>query len=279
MFKFTRIKGAGATFLTVAIISGAAITTLGQRQYARLTTDTVWAAAHELSSGQVLQATDLRQVRVDSQQATLAINDARALLGRRLVAEKQAGEVIQQGDVAAPQRLGMTDVVPADRVVYTLTPDRQLLPFTRQLRVGDSFDILATAQGGRVSILASDVVLLGNLQEDSAPAPDSDTSASMIASITNATQQNSGNNGSNTLLVLAVKPEQVYPLASALGSNARISLVTHSRSANGNGDRLVVLPPPVRERRVEVITGLQRSFVTVQQDSNGARPVQPVTAQ
>jgi len=264
MLNIKRLKGAGATLMTVAIVSGVAASALGQRQYVRLTTAEVWAAANPLPTGHTVQSADLKLTRVANASAGLAVTDPRAIVGRQLVAEKKPGDIISEGDVATPQRLGMTDVIPADRVVYTLVPDRQLLPYTRQLRNGDNFDILATAPGGRVSTLAYDVILLGNLIGQS-PAPNEDNGASLMATITAATPPSGNSTGG--LLVLAVKPEHVYPLASALGSNARISLVAHGRSNNSDGSRLAVQPPPARERRVEIINGLQRAYINVRQDT------------
>jgi hypothetical protein len=266
MLRIKRLKGAGTTLVAVVIMSGIAVSTLGQRQYTRMTTDEVWAAGRELPAGHTVQAADLQTVRMNSTQAAMALTDPAGIIGRRLVSDKKPGDVINRGDVSAPQRLGMTDVIPADRVVYTLTPDSQLLPYTRQLRNGDSFDILATAAGGRVVTLANDVILLGNLQ-DEPQANAGDTSASLAATIAAANPGAGKKN--NGVLVLAVKPEHVYPLASTLGSSARISLVAHGRTNISNGNRLPVQAPPVRERRVEIISGQEKAYVTVRQNAGG----------
>jgi hypothetical protein len=267
--KLSRIRGAGTTLIAVALVSSAALTTLGQRQYVRLSTEEVWAVANAIPAGQTVQAADLTRVRIDNDSASLAIADATAIVGRRLTVDKQAGDVINQGDIAAPRRNGLTDVVPEGRVVYTLAPDRQLLPYARQLRAGDSFDILATAAGGRVTPLAYDVLLLGTLfdgpQDSSATVQDS---ASVLSNIIATSSTSAANSGNSALLVLAVKPEHVYPLASAMGSSAKISLVAHGKTSGSSAQRLSVAGPAPRQRAVEVYTGLQRNTVTVDIDCN-----------
>jgi hypothetical protein len=266
--KLSNIKGAGTTLVAVALLSSAALTTLGQRQYMRISTEEVWAVVNSIPAGQTLQAADLTRVRIDNNNATLAMADATAIIGRKLAVDKQAGDVINQGDIAVPKRNGLTDVVPEGRVVYTLVPDRQLLPYARQLRTGDSFDILATSTGGQVTPLAYDVLLLGTLFDApqanaaaaAATAPDT---ASVLANTIATTSTSAANSGDSALLVLAVKPEHVYPLASAMGSSAKISLVAHGKTNGTSTERLSVAGPAPRRRAVEVYTGLERNMVTV----------------
>jgi hypothetical protein len=260
MLNPKRIKGAGATLLTVTIVSGLAVATLAERQYERLTTQEVWVATHELSIGHTVVADDLRTIRTDNSVAKLSITDPRSIIGRKLNTAKTIGDIIKQGDLSAPKKLGMTDVIPKGRVVYTLTPDAQLLPYTRQLRTGDSFDILATSEGGRVTSLATDVILLGTLLEGQPTEAQSNNTSLLSAAVSVA---NPNLADTTSLLVLAVLPEHVYPLASALGSSARISVVAYGKTTTSNENRLTVSAPQASERRVEVITGLKRAYVNV----------------
>ena len=257
MFYPKRIKGVGATLLSVAVISGIAATTLGQRQYERFTTQEVWAAAHELSVGQTVQAQDIQIVRVDNAVAKLAITEPLSIIGGVLATAKSVGDVINQGEIGAPKRLGMTDIVPEGRVVYTLALDEQLLPYSRQLRSGDSFDILATTAGGRVTPLATNVILLRSLVDKEPSTTQSGDGSTLWSAVAVANPESADK---TNLLVLAVLPEQVYRLASALGSDARISLVAYGRDPE---DHKTVPTPQVADRRVEVITGLEKQFVTV----------------
>jgi Flp pilus assembly protein CpaB len=255
-----RFKGAGATLLSLAIVSGLAVTTLAERQYARFSTQEVWAAARELTIGHIVQAADLQRIQVENSSAQLSIADPRAIVGRKLATAKTAGDIINQGDLASPQKLGMTDVVPEGRVAYTLALDAQLLSYSRELRIGDSFDILATS-GGRVTTLATDVILLAALL-DKAPATTESNEASLLSAA--VTVANPNPVGASNLLILAVLPEDVYPLASTLGSEARISIVAYGKNT-GDKRRLQVPVPEVPDRRVEVITGpsLEKEYVVV----------------
>ena len=255
-----RFKGAGATLLSLAIVSGLAVTTLAERQYARFSTQEVWAAARELSIGHIVQAADLQRIRVDNSAAQLSVADPRAIVGRKLATAKTAGDIINQGDFAVPQKLGMTDVVPEGRVVYTLILDAQMVAYARELRTGDSFDILATG-GGRVTALATDAILLA-ASLDNAPATTQSAEASLLSAA--VTVANPDPVGAENVLIIAVLPQHIYPLASALGTDARLSLVAYGKNT-GNQDRLALSAPEVPDRRVEVITGpnLAKEYVVV----------------
>jgi hypothetical protein len=236
------------------------VTTLAERQYARFSTQEVWGAAHELSIGHTVTAADIQRIKVDNSSAQLSIADPRSIIGRKLATAKTTGDIINQGDLAVPQKLGMTDVVPEGRVAYTLTLDAQLLAYSRELRTGDSFDILATS-GGRVTTLATDVILLAALV-DQAREPTQSAEASLLSAAVSVA--NPADAGGENLLILAVLPEHVYPLASALGSDARISLVAYAKNT-GDQARVQVPVPVAPDRRVEVITGpsLVKEYVVV----------------
>ena len=63
-------------------------------------------------------------------------------------------------------------------------------------------------------------------------------------------------------LLLALRPEDVVPLARAQAAGARISLVLHGRSEVREG-RLLELPSP-RRTQVELIAGGKRQNVALQ---------------
>lgn len=259
-----RLRGAGMTAVAMIVLSGAAVSALGQRQYVRFTTDEVWVSARPLEAGQVIQASDLARGLVDSDRSSLSVPDVRALIGKKLAAPKVEGEMFTQDDLTVPQRNWLSDMVPEGRVVYSLEPDMSLIPYTKQLRNGDRFDILATAPGGRVSSLAYDVILLGILKDETARPQAPDPADGILASTVNNTQSASAPEPGGGLLMLAVNPEYVYPLASALGSSAKLSFVVHSNASVVSGDQLTIRPP-VQERSVEVFAGLEKSYVTVEQ--------------
>tara|TARA_R100001377_G_scaffold82177_3_gene62307 strand:- start:439 stop:1230 length:792 start_codon:yes stop_codon:yes gene_type:complete len=256
-----RIKGAGATLLAVIVTSGIAATALAERQYSRMTTDEAWIVTGALEVGHIMTAGDLQIASVDQSVAQLALNNPNAIIGRQLVNNKNPGDIISQGDLKILKKLGMTDVIPEGRVVFTLAPDAQLQPYLKQLRTGDNFDILVTRPGGQVTLLAADVLLLGNLQNEELVMEDPDTEASILSAAVKIANPVSSNRGSG-LLILAVKPEDVYPLASSVGSGGMISIIAH-RTQDVAEARLAVKPPPTLSRTIEVYEGLEKANVSV----------------
>jgi hypothetical protein len=257
--KRKTISGGSMIMVPVIVASGLLMTVLGQRQYVRLTTDEAWVAKSALNPGQVIQPNDLIKARVGDDLEN-AINNPNAVVGKQLAVQKDEGDIFYPSDFVSPEKTWMTSAVPEGRVVYTLVPDKYLLPYSKQLRRGDRFDILVTAPGGQVYPLAFDVVILGALQNNPSPQ-DGQSGRSMITALAAPPDKKKEDQASgNNLLLLAVKPEHVVPLASAQGGPGRISFVVHGEKEVSEGKQLTVIP---KTRSVEVYSGLDKSQVRV----------------
>ena len=246
---------------------------LGYRQWERTNFSTIWVANALLSPGHVLNAGDLIQKRVRTQSAqTGAITEPRKIIGNKLASEKKEGEGFYPSDFSRPKtsRTYLTDQVPEGRVLYTLVPDQAILPYGDQLHQGDRFDILVTMPGGQVTPLAFDVIMLGMLRgpkseqkQTSEEAPD-ELALSRRLLMSFADDRNK-DKGPTDMMVLALHPEHVYPLASSQGSPGRLSFVVHGQRDLKGGNRLNVVPDrrPPTSRTVEVYEGLNKSHARV----------------
>src|SRR5690606_35625559 len=137
-------------------------------------------------------------------------------------------------------------------------PDKHLLPYSRQLRGGDRFDILLTTGRGKVQPLAYDVILLGMLQ-DVDRGEKQRRRRGLLTVLASPDDKDVANAADDSyLLVLAVKPEHVVPLASARSAAGKISFVVHGQSELSEGKRLSVIHP---KRSVEIYAGLNRTRV------------------
>lgn len=254
--KRKRISGGSMIMVPVIVASGLLMTALGQRQYVRLTTEDAWVAKMPLNPGQVIQASDLVKSRVSADEVDNAVNNPKAMVGKQLAVSKGEGEIFYPGDFARPEQTWMTSAVPEGRVVYTLIPDKHLLPYSKQLRRGDRFDILVT-HGGSVTPLAFDVILLGTLQDNTPKVEDKGRSS--ITALAALDKKDEAAKGSD-LLLLAVQPDYIFPLASAQGGPGKISFVVHGEKEVSEGKQLSVMP---KTRAVEVYSGLEKSQVKV----------------
>ncbi len=243
---------------TVLVLSFSLVGVLGQRQYVRATTQETWVAAKPLSAGQVVGRGDLAPGRVNGSSPPGMVAQLDQIVGRRLAVDKAEGEAFGATDFVPEERPWLAAMVPEGRVIYTMVPDRYLLPYSRQLRGGDRFDILITAAGGRVHPLAFDVILLGVLKDTN--GTQKEPQGRGLLSALASPNAGDASDGESHLLVLAVKPEHVLSLASAQGAPGRISFVVHGQNEVREGKRLAVIPP---KRSVEIVAGLDRSRVTV----------------
>lgn len=244
----------------VLVVSLTLLAVLGQRQYVLATTQETWVAAKELSAGQVVTRGDLAPGRVNGDRPSGMVGQVDQIVGRRLAVDKEEGAAFSSADFVPEERPWLAAMVPEGRVIFTMVPDRYLLPYSRQLRGGDRFDILMTASGGRVYPLAFDVILLGVLRDANGGDAQPRARGLLTSLASSSASEESSAAHESHLLVLAVKPEHVVPLASAQGAPGRISFVVHGQNEVREGKRLTVIPP---KRSVEIFAGLDRSRVTV----------------
>ncbi len=249
--------------LLVACAAVAALTVagvLGQRQYVRAITQDGWVAARALPAGHVVTLADLTQGRVGDRASSQLLAQPGDIVGKRLTVAKNEGESFAPTDLENPDQPWMSTMAPDGRVVFALEPDKHLLPYSRQLRRGDRFDILVTHPGGRVHPLAFDAIMLGILKGDKGAEQEPRGRGLLTVLASPEASSNEDKAGGGHLLVLAVKPEHVVPLASARGSAGRISFVVHGQKEVQEGRRLTVVPPT---HSVELYSGLQRTRITL----------------
>ena len=255
MIKIKKNRGSTTVMLIAFIVSTLLTSILGARQVERLTTTPTWVAGGNMSVGQVITAGMLKQERVSSD--SNAVVDPRQLVGKILRNAKAKDEPFYQGDLSKSQKTWLADLVPEGRVLYTLTPKDGAIPHT-QLRNGDRIDVLVKGRYG-VRTVARDVLLMGALNNRNASAATQKGRSSITALAKSPTK---ANQAGATALVIAVAPQDVYPLAS-IGERESVSLVLHGQTEVSRGDLLEIDPAVTSRRQVEVFDGLSRRQVTV----------------
>lgn len=255
-----KTRGSVTASIALFITSGVFASVLGLRQYDRATTTEGWVSSTLLQAGEIVTPQKLKRATVKTSEAGLS--DPRQLVGKRMTVNKDAGQAFRPGDLAPPRSAKvktLSQQVPEGRVLLTLPLGKNATLPVSQLNAGDRLDVLVRGRRG-VRTAATDVRLIGVMRARTATAP-----APGDEKITSLLPQRSGRKGANsgvTTLVLAVQPDHVYPLAH-IGTSEPVSLVLHSAHDVAAGTAVSVTPPR-KERSVELVIGLSRSTVFVQ---------------
>jgi hypothetical protein len=160
----------------------------------------------------------------------------------------------------------LSDAPPAGRVVVTLRSQGMLLP-VQQLRQGDRLDIVATAVPGeeRPRVVGRDAYYIGAMMAKSQPQRRS-ALTDMVASASRKPSP-AGVAG----LVLAVRPQDVVPIARAEAERNRLSFALHGKNEIESGKLLDIAPPAAVRRapapqpkEIEVISGRRRERMPIQ---------------
>lgn len=234
-----KLTGSALATVVVFIASGALTSVLGTRQYQRLTTDTAWVASTDIGAGQTITQKLIERARVSKD--SNYIKNEREIIGTTARAPVKAGKAITPSEIMKPRAAGLSERVPKGKVVYQLKMKGSLLPYS-QLRGGDRIDILVS-HAGRVRTVAEDVRLIG-IMKPKMPAGDSSL---------NARKQSVSSSAS---VLLAVSPNQVYPLAS-VSEKETISMILHSRLRDGDGAQQSIRPNVIHHN-IEMLNGLER---------------------
>lgn len=205
-----------------------------------------------------MQPDHLVKKRVSEEKLAGVIVDPKAIVGRRLNTEKEAGSIFRGQDFVADAQPRLATSVPEGRVVYTLPIDKQQMNFLGQLRNGDRFDVLLTEKSGRVGALATDVILIGMMRDQRPPPEPQGRSA--ITALTGTDPQK--DKPSTDMALLAIDPRFAFGLASAQSGAGKLSFVVHGHRDVESGNRLSVLPSSAT-RKVELYSGLQKKQVEV----------------
>ncbi len=249
-----RRKHTGSTIVAMAmfLVSGVLVSVLGIRQAESYTTQEAWGMRGDWPAGVLVKPEMLRKIRVDAEVPYMS--DLHQLLGKLLVKDKRDGDALLQTELTVPPRSWLAQQVPESKVLYTLTPHRSAIPHT-QMRNGDSFDVVVTGRKG-VRTVASNAQLIGVLSEGrQAPVNKANLGSLVLPNRDNIKPM------SKKHLVIAVAPEEVYPLAS-IDSKDKVSIVLHRAGISDGGVRASIRPEP-RQRYVELVSGVNRREVVV----------------
>lgn len=244
------LTGSTTATFTVFIVSGILASVLGVRQVERLTTEEAWVVKSNMSAGQTITTDSLKQVRLNSDEAGIVMPEK--FIGKRLAVNKSPGDTITQNDVAKPKSSSVAQKIPEGRVLYTIIPHKSALPHTL-LRNGDRIDVLVRDRNG-VHLVAEDVRLIGTIKSSSKAA------ASDLKGLMGMATGKKPAASNQTAWVVAVYPQDVYPLAS-IANNKNVSLVLHGSSTNSN--QALRIRPEATHRKIELMNGLARKEIKV----------------
>ena len=236
------------------------------RQVSRASSTQLLVARVPISPGEQIVAAKLGLAKVARSAIPAgALLDPNLVTGRTAIRAIAAGSAISAADVGTVTKaVFLADAPPPGRVVITLSVPGTLLP-VQQLRNNDQMEVLAVSRDGKSRVVGRDAFFLGSMQTK-APARPSGLSA-LVASASRSAPA-AGVRG----LVLAVRPEDVSPIAQAEARGDRITFAIHGRTEVQSGHLLDVSPrvPPrtyaprsSKPAEVELIAGSQRGKVTV----------------
>lgn len=250
--KSTFTGGATGAMLLFTV-SGMLASALGVRQYDKLSTDMAWTISADMSAGQVITPEFLKQQRIDQDAIDGTIQNPRQLMGKTLQVNKSGGSAVFARDLKQPEKKSLSHAIPPGRVLYTLEHLQKGLPYG-QLGDGDRFDVIVKSRNG-VRTVARDVQLIG-INHPAAVKAEANGLKNMLMPKNKHAQSQAG-----ISLVVAVRPSDVYPLASISASD-RVSMIFHSAYDLAQGTQQNI-DPKQRFRQVEMVAGVQRSSVRV----------------
>lgn len=245
-----KLSGSVTGSMVLFFASSVLASVLGLRQVERLNTEPGWVANMDIPAGQFITSAFLREARVKDDNNI--ITEPKLLIGKQLRVAKKSGDAFSLDDLSTSKSKTLAQVVPSGRVLYTLKPDPNSIP-VEQLRGGDHLDVLVRNRHG-VHKVATNVRLIGVMRPGH-NNKSADGAMSLLPQKKSATA--GGQNVSS--LVIAVRPHEVYPLAS-IGSGDRVSLVLHGAKDLARGTPLSV-KPKATHREIEMVQGLSRSKV------------------
>ncbi|MGH9421594.1 MAG: SAF domain-containing protein, partial [Thermoanaerobaculia bacterium] len=203
--------------IAVALLLVAA---LAARQLTRANAIRVIAARDSIQSGERIDVSKLAVVDLPKGSVpTGAVIDATAIMGRVIQRTVTKGQPITAADFAAPvtPTKWLSDSPPAGRVVVTVAVPGTLLP-VQQLRLGDQLELLGVSHDGKSKVVGRDAYYLGAIQ-----AARHETARGPLEGLVQSTQRDRRPTGV-VGLVLAVRPEDVTPIAQAEAKGDSIAL-------------------------------------------------------
>ncbi|MEO8380624.1 MAG: SAF domain-containing protein [Acidobacteriota bacterium] len=251
--------------ISIAVIVAVA---LGARQVSRTSSTRMIVARNAIRPGERIDTTKLLFADVSRNAIPSgAFTDASTLIGTTATRPIGPGSAITAADVARTAPVAwLADAPPPGRVVITVSVPGTLLPVS-QLQMGNQLELLAVTRDGRSRVIGRDAFFIGSMQSRAeARAPGL---AGMVAS----SSAGAGRKPSGVIgLVLAVRPEDVSPIAQAEATGDRITFAIHGRRETLSGHLLQIDPRAAPRAKsphraasteVELIAGAQRGKVSV----------------
>jgi Flp pilus assembly protein CpaB len=245
--------------IAVALLLVAA---LAARQMTRAYSTRVVVARDSIASGDRIDASKLTFADVAKGAVPAgALLDPAVIIGHVVQRPVAKGQAITATDFAAaitPMKW-LSDAPPEGRVVVTVSVPGTLLP-VQQLRLGDQFELLGVSREGQSRVVGRDAYYLGAIK-----ASRREPAHGPLDSLVQSTQapRPTGVVG----LVLAVRPEDVSPIAQAEAKGETIALALHGSREIVSGHLLQISPPrehasvAAAPNQVELITGAHREKV------------------
>ena len=223
-----RVERGQTVVRAVLLVAGVGlIGVLLYRQLTRMTTDRVpvWVSATDLRAGQPVTAGLVKQVLLSPPKGALV--EVGGIQGRILKVAKAAGQPFYPADLEPrPVPPALSTTIPAGRLLATVKVSALDLP-THELRTSDRLDIIQATPGADapVKMVAHDAYMMGNLRTSSAGSREKNT---ILGVDLTPPASADGPVATAEALVLAVFPEDVFPLASAEASGQKLKIVLHS---------------------------------------------------
>jgi len=237
------------------------LSVLAYRQIARMVDTRVplWVSAADLRAGETVTGASLIQLQATPPPGALV--DRLDIEGRVLVTDKAAGQPFVARDLAPRLPPELTSTIPAGRLLATVRIDAMDMP-AQELRAGNRLDIVEAAPDG-VRVVAHDAYMMGTMRAPSASAGES----GRIAGIDLSVPGSRDSQPSTAALVLAIFPQDVFPLAAAEASGRKLKIVLHSANELASGQLLSVQPLVAASSQVDVeaIRGSTRDRLRVAQ--------------
>ncbi len=187
-----------------------------------------------------------------------ALTNINQALNRKLAIEKQRGAVLSVQDLqptsgrSAANVIKMNALIPEGRLLASLRVKRDSVA-VQSLERGDRFDIIAMDSEGKPNVIARDAFYVGNLSGGTRVKKSSESRKIMGQEIPPPPGL-SESASADVVLKLALLPRDVLPVASANGSNARISLIQHGKKEQESGKALSIdLPKKVEAPQISIV--------------------------
>jgi Flp pilus assembly protein CpaB len=258
-------RGLSASQLLLLGITALVILYFGYRQIDRHFGSTeVVVAKQPIALGQAVNRDQVKLSRVSKDEVPDdAIERIGDVVGKTIRRGVEKGGVLKGKDFAARQ-VNQTDLktfIPEGRVLYGLNVSNQTLPGYGIMQ-GDSIDIMVAGASSEnqvriANVLVRDVLMVGYSISGGGDSGGGDQGSGFGIDIPPPSSRDDDDEVS-TLLMLAVRPEDVVRLAEADGAGQHLAIVLHGKAEDGE-DRLKV----TNRERVQLIQGKSSRMISL----------------